>query len=177
VVVFARAYSRLTKAKAQTVAYRNAANCEQTTHPAMPIADYPQDELTQELQKLNGRLRPGSTLVSFLQQQKNPALRDEMAQRLREKVWWCEGEESEEGECDADFEVDPELDPESVPSQDDADIRLAQLRPPHLVAAKAAAAKAATEKAAVEGNHSEASIVYISDEETDKAKNVELPVQ
>jgi hypothetical protein len=167
----------LSSLEAQTVAYRNAANGEQTTHPAMPIADYPQDELTQELQKLEGRLGPESTLASFLQEQRTPALRDSLAQKLRDKTWWCEGEEEEEGECDADFVVDPELDPESVPSEDDADARLAQLRPPHLVVAKAAAGKAATEKATVEGNHSEASIVYISDEETDKAKNVELPVQ
>ena len=158
----------MTKTKAQVVAYRNAAN---GAHPAMPV-DEVRDELTQELQKLEGRLRPESTLVSFLQQETRPDLRDELAQRLRDKVWWCEGEEEEEGECDADFVFDPELDPESVPSEDDADARLAQLRHPgrHPAAAKAAAGKAATEKAAAEGNHSEASIVYISDEETDKAK-------
>eukprot|EP00972_Heterocapsa_arctica_P092670 13665539-Heterocapsa_arctica.AAC.1 len=64
----------------------------------MPVDD-PQDELTQELQKLEGRLRPESTsLINFLQQQKTPALRDKLAQALRDKVWWCEGEEEEEGE-------------------------------------------------------------------------------
>jgi hypothetical protein len=50
----------------------------------MPVA-YPRDQLTQELQKLDGRLSPGSTFVSFLQQQQNQAMRDEMAQHLRAK--------------------------------------------------------------------------------------------
>eukprot|EP00972_Heterocapsa_arctica_P041077 6054759-Heterocapsa_arctica.AAC.1 len=59
---------------------------QETTHPAMPVADYPRDELTQELQKLDGRLRPESTLASFLQKQRTQALRDELAQKLREKV-------------------------------------------------------------------------------------------
>jgi hypothetical protein len=119
-------------------------------------------------------------------------------------VWWCEGEDSEEGECDADFVLDLELDPKNEPSEDDVDARLAQLRHPgrHPAAAKAAAGKAAASspfvmpqmdswldlcqleeqqaadhadrvamaKAKRQGNHGEASIVYISDEETDKAK-------
>jgi hypothetical protein len=140
VVVFARVFSRLTKTKAQVVAYRNAAN---GAHPAMPV-DEVRDELTQELQKLDGRLRPGSTLVSFLQQQTRQDLRDALAQKLRDKVWWCEGEEEEQWYED-DFVVDPELDPESEPSEDDEDARLAQIR-------------------------QRGSIMYISDEELDEAQ-------
>jgi hypothetical protein len=88
------------------------------------LAGYPQDELTQELQKLDGKL--SLETASFLQEQKKTAYRDKLAQKLREKIWWCEGEEEEEEECDP--ELDPELDPESEPSEDDEDARLDQLR-------------------------------------------------
>ena len=118
---------------------------QQATHPAMPVAGYPRDALTMELQKLEGRLSPESTLASFLQEQSNPALRDELAQKLRDKVWWCEGEEEEQWYED-DFVVDPELDPESEPSEDDEDARLAQIR------------------------QRRGSIMYISDEELDEAQ-------
>jgi hypothetical protein len=88
------------------------------------LAGYPQDELTQELQKLDGKL--SLETASFLQEQQKTANRDKLAQKLREKIWWCEGEEEEEEECDP--ELDPELDPESEPSEDDEDARLDQLR-------------------------------------------------
>jgi hypothetical protein len=88
------------------------------------LAGYPQDELTQELQKCEGRLSPG--VASFLQDVKHQVFRDKLAQKLRDKTWWCEGEEEEEEECDP--ELDPELDPESEPSEDDEDARLDQIR-------------------------------------------------
>ena len=98
-----------------------------------------------------------------------------MAQRLREKVWWCEGEESEEGECDADFVLDLELDPESHPCfvVDDVDARSMSQMASWLDRGQLEEQRAADKamaKAKRQGNHGEASIVYISDDETDKAK-------